>query len=172
MGRESRRGRVGRRLSAAIVVSLLVAVAAPGPGSPAEAAPRAPHLAWSTLAWSTCHRDIGNEFGLSFECARMSVPLDHDQRRGRIQLALIRLPATDPERRIGSMFVNPGGPGGSGVEALFFLGPFADEIWGPEIRQRFDIVGFDPGAWHAAPASAASPRWTGPWRCSRRSRSP
>lgn len=142
MGRESTvRGRVGHRLVMAIVVGVLAMAAAMPLGSQADAAPKSPHL-----AWSTCYRDVGTEFGLAFECAQLNVPLDHDRPRGRtIQLALVRLPATDPDKRIGSMFVNPGGPGGSGVDALlFFLGPFADEIWGPEIRQRFDLVGFDP----------------------------
>ncbi len=135
------RDRTGRRLVTAIIVGALAMAAAPTLGSPADAAPRSAHL-----RWSTCYRDVGDQFGLTFECAELRVPLDHDRPRGRtIPLALVRLPATDPDNRIGSMFINPGGPGGSGVDAvLFFLGPFADEVWGPEIRQRFDIVGFDP----------------------------
>ena len=54
----------------------------------------------------------------SFECgATAQVPLDYDQPHGAtISLALIRLPATDPAHRIGSLFLNPGGPGGSGVD--------------------------------------------------------
>jgi pimeloyl-ACP methyl ester carboxylesterase len=70
------------------------------------------------------------------------VPLDYDRpRSGRISIALARLPATDPAHRIGSLFLNPGGPGGSGVDFLFGAGPF---LYTDEVRARFDLVGFDP----------------------------
>src|SRR5262245_65581864 len=62
-------------------------------------------------AWVDCDR--------GFECATAKVPLDHDRPRGdSIELALIRRPAPDPAQRIGTLFVNPGGPGGSGVDFL------------------------------------------------------
>ena len=70
------------------------------------------------------------------------VPLDYSRPQGAtISLALTRLPATDPRRRIGSLFLNPGGPGGSGVDYVLFAGPF---LYTPEVRARFDLVGFDP----------------------------
>jgi hypothetical protein len=51
------------------------------------------------------------------ECARARVPLDYDDPTGpQISLRLARLPASDPSARIGTLFVNPGGPGGSGVD--------------------------------------------------------
>jgi pimeloyl-ACP methyl ester carboxylesterase len=82
---------------------------------------------------------------VTFECTTVSVPLDYDQPNGpTIRLAMVRLPATDPEAKIGSIFLNPGGPGGSGVEFALLFGPFADLFWGAEVRARFDIVGFDP----------------------------
>src|SRR3954469_14621173 len=85
------------------------------------------------LAWTPC--DDG------FECATARVPLNYAKPRGRkISLALIRLPATDRAHRIGSLFVNPGGPGGSGVEIV----RFARELYSAQVRARFDIVGFDP----------------------------
>ena len=72
----------------------------------------------------------------------MRVPLDYDRpRSGTISIALARLPATDPAHRIGSLFLNPGGPGGSGVDFLFGAGPF---LYTDEVRARFDLVGFDP----------------------------
>jgi len=77
-----------------------------------------------------------------FECGTVQVPLDYDQATGSaISIAVIRLPATDPARRIGSLFLNPGGPGGSGVNFALFGGPF---LFTPEVRARFDLVGFDP----------------------------
>ena len=68
--------------------------------------------------------------------------LDYDWPKGKqITLALTRLPAADPGRRIGSLFINPGGPGGSGVEFVQGTGPF---LYSDEVRARFDLVGFDP----------------------------
>jgi pimeloyl-ACP methyl ester carboxylesterase len=76
-----------------------------------------------------------------FECSTATVPLDHRAPSGeRIELGLTRKPATDPSRRIGSLFVNPGGPGGGTDETVRYLATS-----GPvELRERFDIVGFDP----------------------------
>ena len=80
---------------------LILAVAlAAIPAADAQAAP---------LNWTPC--DDG------FECATATVPLDYDQPKGKqISLAVIRLPATDPSHRIGTLFTNPGGPGNSGVQ--------------------------------------------------------
>lgn len=90
------------------------------------------------VSWSPCYR----EFGLPFECGTVQVPLDHAATGGAtISIALVRLPAADPANRIGSLFVNPGGPGGSGVNVVLFAGAF---LYGHAVRARFDIVGFDP----------------------------
>ena len=50
------------------------------------------------------------------------------------------VPATHSDQRIGSLLVNPGGPGGSGVE----YAAAAEAYFGSELRAAFDIVGFDP----------------------------
>jgi pimeloyl-ACP methyl ester carboxylesterase len=72
----------------------------------------------------------------------VNVPLDHaNPGRAAIQIALVRLPAAGPGARIGSLFVNPGGPGGSGVDFVLGAGPV---LYTDELRARFDIVGFDP----------------------------
>lgn len=85
------------------------------------------------LNWHACD---------GFQCARAQVPLDYDQPQGpTISLALVRVPAGDPARRIGSLFVNPGGPGGSGVD---FVKGGAAGLFPANVRARFDIVGFDP----------------------------
>jgi pimeloyl-ACP methyl ester carboxylesterase len=87
----------------------------------------------SSLAWTPC--------GGTFQCARLEVPLDYANPQARsIELALVRQPARDPSRRIGALLINPGGPGGSGVEITRFL---AVALAG-EVQARFDIVGFDP----------------------------
>ena len=107
----------------------LVAVAAP-------AALAAPSVA--KAHWNPCFRTIGP----TFQCATVQVPIDYNgPNRGAISIAMVRLPATDPAHRIGSLFINPGGPGGSGVDFALFAGPF---LFTPEVRARFDIVGFDP----------------------------
>jgi pimeloyl-ACP methyl ester carboxylesterase len=88
------------------------------------------------VGWSPCYSSSG-----PFECGIVQVPLDYHEPNGAsIAIALIRLPALDSQRRIGSLFFNPGGPGGSGVEFLLVRGltSFA------ALRERFDLVGFDP----------------------------
>jgi pimeloyl-ACP methyl ester carboxylesterase len=91
----------------------------------------------SRLSWTPCFTDAG-----PFECARVPVPLDYDRPgAAKISIALTRLPATNPRHRIGSLFLNPGGPGGSGVEFVVGVGPF---LYTDEVRARFDLVGFDP----------------------------
>ena len=67
----------------------------------------------------------------------------------------------DPSERIGSMFFNPGGPGGSGVDFLQAAGPF---LYSDEVRARFDLVGFDPRGVAAAPRCSASRPPTRPGR--------
>jgi pimeloyl-ACP methyl ester carboxylesterase len=85
------------------------------------------------LVWTDCED--------GFQCATAQAPLDYDRPRGAtISIALIRDPAADPAERIGSLFVNPGGPGGSGVDFLRGAPAFARDIVG----RRFDLIGFDP----------------------------
>jgi pimeloyl-ACP methyl ester carboxylesterase len=85
------------------------------------------------LSWSDCSQ--------GFQCATAQVPRDYANPTGpAISLALIRLPASDPAHRIGSLFVNPGGPGGSGVDFV----RFAAQLFPAEVLARFDLVGFDP----------------------------
>jgi pimeloyl-ACP methyl ester carboxylesterase len=87
--------------------------------------------------WSPCFRSEG-----PFECATVGVPLDYDKPNGaQISIAMVRLPAAHPQQRIGSLFINPGGPGGSGVDFAVGAG---QSLFTQEVRDRFDIVGFDP----------------------------
>ena len=97
--------------------------------------------------WSPCYQDIAAEFadlGVVYECTQVNVPLDWDRPNGpTIQLAVVRLPAKDQANYRGSLFLNPGGPGGSGVNFALGFGPFAPFVWGP-VADQYDIVGFDP----------------------------
>jgi pimeloyl-ACP methyl ester carboxylesterase len=85
------------------------------------------------------------------ECAGVTVPLDWRHPGGpTIALAVARHLASRPDQRIGSLFVNPGGPGDSGVAMVIGRGDALDAQTGG----RFDIVGWDPrGAGGSAPVS-------------------
>lgn len=88
------------------------------------------------------------------QCAELEVPLSYAEPDGEtIEISLLRVPARDGRNRIGSLVVNPGGPGGSGVD----YAAVADFIVGAPVRQRYDIVGFDPrGVARSAPVDCAS----------------
>ncbi len=85
----------------------------------------------AALDWEEC--DGG------FECATLEVPVDYDQPGGEtLELGLSRRPADEPEARIGSLLMNPGGPGGSAVELVQGISLPS------EVTDHFDLVGFDP----------------------------
>ncbi|GAA0917816.1 alpha/beta hydrolase [Nonomuraea longicatena] len=121
------------------IVAAMVAMSGCAAGErPVESGPR------RAVVWNDC--------GDGFECGRLSVPLDHGDPGGeRLYLSLVRLPATG--RRIGSLVINPGGPGGSGVE----YARSAPAHFSAAVRGRFDIVGFDPrGVGESAPIDCLS----------------
>ncbi len=95
----------------------------------------------STLAGYYAQRLNWHPCDNGFQCATLVVPFDYG-RPGwrRFTLPVIKLPASDPSRRIGALVTNPGGPGGSGVQ--YVLG--ARSEFPAAVRARFDIVGFDP----------------------------
>lgn len=104
--------------------------------SPVEAR-RVDRVKVSGPAWFDC----STAFGDRTQCATVKLPLDYDRPKGQqTEVAVLRLKATKPGRKIGTLFVNPGGPGGSGVEfaaeAAYFLSP--------GLLARFDVVGMDP----------------------------
>ncbi|GAB2604960.1 alpha/beta hydrolase [Kribbella endophytica] len=77
------------------------------------------------------------------DCARVQVPVDYDNPDGeRGEIALLRIPARG--KKIGSLFVDPGGPGGSGMNFVATMAS-SNPLWTEgELSQRFDIIGFDP----------------------------
>ncbi|MCO6004456.1 alpha/beta hydrolase [Actinoallomurus purpureus] len=110
-------------------VSLPVAIARSDDGA---AATTAASESAPMLTWQACDGD--------FQCATARIPLDHRNPRGRtISVAVMRHRATDGAHRIGSLFVNGGGPGAqlAGFTAAYRHVPSA---W----RARYDIVAFDP----------------------------
>lgn len=85
------------------------------------------------IAWSTCND--------TFQCGTIKVPIDYaDLKLGSFKIALMKYRATDQARKLGSLVVNPGGPGASGIQYAFS----AEYIVSPDILARYDIVGFDP----------------------------
>jgi pimeloyl-ACP methyl ester carboxylesterase len=110
--------------------ALLVVMALLGAGSPAAAAARP-----AGIAWTPCIEDR------AVQCGTLSVPIDWaDPYSPRIGVAVARRPATDRAHRIGTLVVNPGGPGSSGVDFAIE----ADTFFSTALLARFDIVGFDP----------------------------
>lgn len=76
------------------------------------------------------------------ECAKFEVPMDYDKPKGRkLTLSMVKIPAGNPDERIGVLFVNPGGPGASAADFVKSAGSF---IFSKEILDKFDIIGFDP----------------------------
>lgn len=96
------------------------------------------------VQWSPCFQEVTEATGTAYECTLINVPLDYDSPSGgTIALSLVRIPASHPAIHRGSLFLNPGGPGGSGVDFTLFFGPFAPFVWG-DVATQYDIVGFDP----------------------------
>ncbi|RFZ70823.1 alpha/beta hydrolase [Mycobacterium liflandii] len=92
------------------------------------------------IQWSPCRSSNPNvKIPGGALCGKLAVPVDYRQPRGDVAaLALIRFPATGD--KIGSLVINPGGPGESGIEAA--LGVF--QTLPKRVHERFDLVGFDP----------------------------
>jgi pimeloyl-ACP methyl ester carboxylesterase len=135
------------RAASTLLAAALLALAAPFGASPPASASAPPaaapalslaeQAAIPSVSWTPCGPDLPG-----LDCARVRVPLDYDSPGGRqISLALLRRPADNPAARIGSVLLNPGGPGGSGVDFVALAG---DVLFTPRVRASFDLVGFDP----------------------------
>ena len=87
----------------------------------------------ASLHWRSCDK--------RFQCAELTVPVSYAAPNGpTFGIAVVRLPATDQHDAIGDLVLNPGGPGGSGVD-------FLEQNWSAfpaSLRARFDLVSFDP----------------------------
>ncbi|MFM8254790.1 MAG: alpha/beta hydrolase [Actinomycetota bacterium] len=85
------------------------------------------------ITWLAC--------GGPFLCTDVTVPVDYSNPGGeRMQLSLVKYPATDSKKRLGALLVNPGGPGASGVQ----YGYAAEYIVSKEVLEAYDLIGFDP----------------------------
>jgi pimeloyl-ACP methyl ester carboxylesterase len=115
--------------------------------APATSAPAEPEVA--PIEWTDCNEEIqpliaaqpGSDRDLSFSCGRTEVPISYDEPGGdMLPLFLVRVVMAGQTDRIGSLMVNPGGPGASGADAAIGLALSLPV----EVLQRFDLVGFDP----------------------------
>lgn len=99
--------------------------------------------------WEACDTD---ELGDDFDCGWLEVPLDYDDPEGEtIELRVARDPANEEDDRVGSLLINPGGPGSSGAQ---FVGA---EPLNDALNDRFDVVGWDPrGTGESSPIDCLS----------------
>ncbi len=99
-----------------------------------------------TLTWSDCGGP---------QCAKLTVPIDYADPQGAIiQLSVLKVSRRGGGTALGSLVVNPGGPGGSGVD----YAKYADFIVGTPVRKAYDVVGFDPrGVAASAPIECVKP---------------
>lgn len=83
------------------------------------------------ISWQPCGDD---------QCGKLEVPIDYAKpEAGSIKLALLRHKSPSKNRQ-GSLVINPGGPGGSGVQ----YAQYASAIFPGEVTRAYDVVGFDP----------------------------
>ncbi|WP_030545021.1 alpha/beta hydrolase [Streptomyces albus] len=122
--------------------------ASPGAGGAGGAGlPRLPaSLTDQKPRWTECEAPVkalgpaARAPGARWQCATVRAPLDYADPDGEtLGIALIRARAADSERRIGSLLLNFGGPGSSGVASLPGWGTVFDDL-----GSRYDLVGFDP----------------------------
>ena len=120
----------------------------PSAGADEPPSPELARFYSQDVEWAPCEGD--------FECATLEVPLDYDDPDGRsIDLAVLKAPAADPEQRVGSLVVNPGGPGQAGTDYAAQSGL----VFGDPLLDSFDIVGFDPrGTGESAPVDCLGDR--------------
>ena len=127
-----RRSRPPGLVAPLVALLALVSLAvAPGAASGAAAPqPTAGRTVAHPLAWHRCDT--------SFRCARLEVPVDYSApSRGNLELAVVELPSTGA-KPVGDLVMNPGGPGGSGVQFL------EQTNFPAALRRSFNLVSFDP----------------------------
>ncbi|MEU1719900.1 alpha/beta fold hydrolase [Nonomuraea sp. NPDC005692] len=129
-----------------VLAAALLVTAAGCASAPAEPATDGPAADTDQIAWGPC-TDIKRPDGeppaqqdASVRCGKLAVPLDYSRPDGdKLELALIKLAATDPKKRLGSMVFNFGGPGASGVDTLDQAAKALTSL-----RAHYDLVSFDP----------------------------
>ncbi|GAM50431.1 hypothetical protein NSK11_contig00156-0016 [Nocardia seriolae] len=120
----------------AVVVAALCAACGSGSGSGSGSKDPAAQ----PITWAECPQELGAQV----QCAAIEVPVDWGNPDGeKITVGIDRLPASDPDHRIGALVLNPGGPGGSGTDLISGVAKFPALV-SAELRSRFDLIGLDP----------------------------
>ncbi|GGX12342.1 alpha/beta hydrolase [Streptomyces lomondensis] len=159
-GGAHRRARSGARTAAGLLATAALLVSACSSGSPTTSAATAATAASAATAepaalaalpqsvpaaLSAYYRQKPAWRGCGvqgFECATVKAPLDYTEpSAGDVRLAVTRKKATGPGERLGSLLVNPGGPGGS---AIGYVQTYAGVGYPAEVRARYDMVAVDP----------------------------
>lgn len=127
---------IGRSSAVAVVLGLSGSLLAAAPSSVADE-PRAPQV-----RWAACPQDVVAEAApTELQCATVPVPVNYADPGGdRIDLMISRLASTNPDKRRGTLMLNPGGPGGSGLAQAALLvarGLPAD------VLDSYDLIGMD-----------------------------
>jgi pimeloyl-ACP methyl ester carboxylesterase len=153
---------IGLVVAALVSAGCFLPVVVPPITDPEGSAPTPQATAES--GWQDC-RDVPEELvgrgaiGMTYECTTIKVPEDWADPDGdTLDLALLRARSREQGERIGSLVVNPGGPGGSGIDTAVYLS-FGSTFGGlsDEVLERFDIVGFDPrGVGRSSPVRCSS----------------
>ena len=144
------------RLSRLVTVLLAVATLTLGGCTLPVLAPDVGTAAPGTTAggktnWTPC-QDVPEQLvgkaasGMTYDCASVPVPRNWAAKNGQTyEISLIRIRSTTQHDKIGSLLINPGGPGGSGVDTAVYLS-FGQALGGlpKAVTDRFDIIGFDP----------------------------
>jgi pimeloyl-ACP methyl ester carboxylesterase len=119
---------------------------------PSTAASDTPSVPGTLASWRRCaevpRKLVGRAAdGMTYDCATVAVPRDWNAPTagGTYDVALMRVRSANQRNRIGSLVINPGGPGASGFDYAVYLS-FGEKLGGlpTAITDRFDIVGFDP----------------------------
>ena len=92
----------------------------------------------TTLEWGNCDSSLPS----NARCATMVVPRDWGSREvsGRYRIAVAKIPASDPAKRVGVLTFNPGGPGSAAVDNIEWIYSLLPD----RVRERFDLVAWDP----------------------------
>lgn len=147
------------RLAVALPVAMVVALAgctvptfAPNGSGGSSSTTSGQSAPSGTAKWTPCP-DVPQDLvgkgasGMEYDCASVPVPEDwSNPKNGKtFDISMIRVRSQSQHDRIGSLLINPGGPGGSGVDFAVYLS-FGQGLGGlpSEITDRYDIIGFDP----------------------------